>query len=129
MVSMDGDRIPIPDPTALTTEALHREISHVRELYDVQFLLIERQRVESKVDAEKALTAAMTAAEKARSLEAQNTKAAIDLLTIGLTDMRALVGAIVANKAGGQEAKAAMYALVGFVAVIVSIAVTVGLLR
>jgi hypothetical protein len=106
--------VPTSDPTALTTDALHREIAHVRELYDRELVLIERQRVESKTDATQALNAAMTAAEKARSLEAENTKAAITLLTVGLSDMRAIVGALVANKAGGQEVKAGLYAFVGF---------------
>lgn len=79
------------DPTALTTAALDREIEgvstlvelqiaglkeflrelsaerikHVEELSELQFGLIERQRVEQKTDTKDALTAALDAAKEA----------------------------------------------------------------
>ena len=74
---------PQPDPTVLTTEQLLREISNaitlvdspVKRVEDVtlerlvsvekQFTLIERQRVEQKLDTEKAVAAALSAAKEA----------------------------------------------------------------
>lgn len=123
MTDLDsGDRYPRPDPTVLTTEALNREIAHVRELYDVQLLLIERQRVESKADAEKALAAAMVAQEKAQSLLAENFAAAIGALTKGLNDLMLTVGAMQAGKAGSREGQQAVFALAGFVVAVLAIA-------
>jgi hypothetical protein len=70
---------PVPDPTRLTTEALHREVAALRELIeeriaatdalvnekfssvDRQLSLVERQRVEQKSDTEKAVNAALVA--------------------------------------------------------------------
>jgi hypothetical protein len=78
-----GGSTPIPDPTVLTTEALHREIAAVRELVferiarnaevaieklgsvETQFELIERQRVEQKKDTKDAVDAALAAAKEA----------------------------------------------------------------
>ena len=88
------DRRPIPDPTVLTTEALNREIAalrremglevaaHRREVdqelklrrlvtdeqfnnVDLQFTLVERQRVEQKEDGRAALNAALAASKEA----------------------------------------------------------------
>lgn len=74
-----GDWRPRPDPTVLTTEALHREVAALRELIeerisatdllvnekfnsvDRQLTLVERQRVEQKSDTEKAVNAALVA--------------------------------------------------------------------
>lgn len=74
---------PVPDPTVLTTEALHREISALRELVlervdrvtevadekfdsiETQLDLIERQRVEQKKDTKDAVDAALAAAKEA----------------------------------------------------------------
>ena len=81
---------PIPDPTSLTTEALHREILQLETLMlsrmeilstrmtghfmidaerfrkiDLQFETIESQRVEQKRDTQDALTAALTAQKEA----------------------------------------------------------------
>lgn len=74
---------PVPDPTSLTTEALHREIRALRELiferldrnaqvadekFDsvkTQLRLIERQRVEQKADTSAAVAAALSAAKEA----------------------------------------------------------------
>lgn len=127
MVDPD-DRFPRPDPTVLTTEALTREINHVRELYDVQLALIERQRVESKADAEKALAAAMVAQEKAQALLAENVAAAISALTKGLNDLTVTVGMMQAGKTGVREGQQAIYAFVGFVIALVG-AVAVAIAR
>jgi hypothetical protein len=74
-----GDIRPVPDPTQLTTEALHREIQALRELLTTQingnnavvlemfrsienhFQLMETQRIEQKSDTQKAVDAALTA--------------------------------------------------------------------
>lgn len=87
-------RVPVPDPTVLTTEALLREIKGLRELtesqiahrhelyqaeiialnrinaekfakVDQQFELVERQRVEQKQDTKQAVDAALTAQKEA----------------------------------------------------------------
>jgi hypothetical protein len=79
----DGQNIPIPDPTVLTTEQLFREIGRLEKLLDsriisvrefiderfnsvtTQFELIERQRVEQKKDTKDAVDAALAAAKEA----------------------------------------------------------------
>lgn len=76
-------RVPIPDPTLLTTQALVREIASLRELLETQvaaledvedqkfykveqqFELVERQRVEQKKDTKDAVDAALTAQKEA----------------------------------------------------------------
>jgi hypothetical protein len=89
-VARNGGSRPIPDPTALTTAALEREIEQLQELIeskierletkmtghflidgqrfskiDEQFRTIESQRVEQKRDTQDALTAALTAQKEA----------------------------------------------------------------
>lgn len=82
MVDPSSSR-PVPDPTSLTTEALHREVSQLRELLETfvqgenkvtgerfasittQLNLIERQRVEQKMDTKQAVDAALAAAKEA----------------------------------------------------------------
>jgi len=78
-----GDRVPIPDPTLLTTQALLQAVGSVRELLESrieamedvqnekhlqaeqQFELVERQRVEQKKDTKDAVDAALTAQKEA----------------------------------------------------------------
>ena len=78
-----GGRTPVPDPTLLTTQALLREVTGLREylesriesMEDVQnekhiqaeqqFALVERQRVEQKKDTKDAVDAALAAAKEA----------------------------------------------------------------
>jgi len=75
--------VPVPDPTVLTTQALYREVSSLRELIELriedlsglldekflrteqQFELVERQRVEQKNDTKNAVDAALTAQKEA----------------------------------------------------------------
>ena len=61
-----------PDPTVLTTEQLVRELGHLEalveaklETVDVQFRLIEDQRIELKGDTATAVNAALTSAKDA----------------------------------------------------------------
>jgi hypothetical protein len=79
----DADSRPVPDPTQLTTEALHREVGQLRELFKTllggegqvtlekfesvktQLALIENQRVEQKKDTKDAVDAALAAAKEA----------------------------------------------------------------
>lgn len=81
--ALSSSRVPIPDPTLLTTQALLREVAGLRELmesrlealedveeqkfYKVeqQFELVERQRVEQKKDTKDAVDAALTAQKEA----------------------------------------------------------------
>lgn len=67
---------PDPDPTLLTTESLLREVAHLKELVEeqisslrdrtqLQFDLVERQRVEQKNDTKAAVDAALTAQKEA----------------------------------------------------------------
>jgi hypothetical protein len=70
---------PDPDPTVLTTEALHRAINQVEEKFNIQLevinekfvsvtnqlQLVERQRVEQKADTQKAVDAALAAQKEA----------------------------------------------------------------
>jgi transcriptional regulator NrdR family protein len=82
-----GDSRPVPDPTALTTEQLHREIGalrefvlgeiqHVREISQVKFAAVEREfatvaerTAEQKTDTKDALDAALRAAKDAVALQ------------------------------------------------------------
>jgi hypothetical protein len=75
-------RVPVPDPTALTTEALKLSIANLKELMEaklasnekatasdfkelhVRLCLIEKQRLELKADSTKALEAALVAQER-----------------------------------------------------------------
>jgi phage-related minor tail protein len=123
---------PVPDPTALTTEALRREIQNLKEqmeskldaakeLRDEKFNSVddkldlgERQRVEQKADTEKAITAALEAQKEAankseaavaKQLEQmQNTfKTEIGNLTTNMSDIKDRVGKMEAVKLGVSE--------------------------
>lgn len=82
-----GDSRPVPDPTSLTTEQLHREtralrevlageIQHVREISQVKFAGVEKgfegvaeRTAEQKADTKAALDAALQAAKDAVALQ------------------------------------------------------------
>ncbi len=76
---------PVPDPTDLTFGLVDREIAHVKERVDLQFVLIERQRVESKTDTQAALAAALTAQEKAAQVLATFTADQLKALQIAFS--------------------------------------------
>jgi len=68
----NGDIRPVPDPTALTSVALGREIGHLKELVEEKFSavkremhLVENSRVEQKQDSLDSLAAALSAAKEA----------------------------------------------------------------
>jgi len=91
----NGDSRPVPDPTALTTEQLHREIGalrefvlgevhHVREISQVKFGAVENQlasvaerTAEQKADTKAALDAALQAAKDAVALQTEASDKAI----------------------------------------------------
>ena len=94
-LSGQGDRRPVPDPTALSTDLVHREIRKLREylesridsVYSItqeRFLRIENQleqndklRVEMKADATRAVEAALRAQREAVELQTQASERAI----------------------------------------------------
>lgn len=69
---MPEDFRPIPDPTLLTTEALTREINHLRELHEERFRSVQKQFDERDVreersakDSKDAIGAALAAQKEA----------------------------------------------------------------
>jgi hypothetical protein len=156
-----SDWTPRPDPTALTTEALHREIAALKSLMDErlkgmddlidekfasinhQFALVERQRVEQKGDSERAISAALQAAKDAvqdqttaseKAINKSENAIAKQLEQLGATFSAAFEGirrdidsllqrvtVLEAVKVGGRDASTAIYALAGFVLVLLLI--------
>lgn len=117
---------PVPDPTTLTFALVDREIGHVKELVDLQFTLIERQRVESKADTGQALAAALTAQEKAAQVLAtfwsDQLKALSSTFTIsfeqlqeGLQELKDTTKTITGSAAGSNTTRQFAVALVGLV--------------
>lgn len=121
---------PIPDPTALTTEALRREIGGLKELLENRIDAVldkameqsqeiterldreEQHRLEKKDDTQRAVEAALTAQEKAtekaevataKQLEEikQNVGTTVDSLRRELGDLKERVGRVEAAVVGG----------------------------
>jgi hypothetical protein len=81
-IPQSGDSRPVPDPTALTTEQLHREIGalrefvlgevrHVREISQTKFEAVSTRTAEQKTDTKDALDAALQAAKDAIALQTE----------------------------------------------------------
>ena len=71
---------PVPDPSILTTEQLHREIMHLRELIEARLDNIERRADRVIVEGQKALETALTATDKAIDTAlAASSKAIVEL--------------------------------------------------
>ena len=161
---MADDMKPMPDPTVLTTEQLLREITNAVTLLtatidglrnvieerfkavDTQFQLVERQRVEQKVDTATAVQAALAAAKEAvteqtaaseKSITKSETATAEQLrqltqtfttaiggVTDSLSDLKARVGNIEARKEGSTETRAVVMAVMAILVVIVVAALT-----
>jgi hypothetical protein len=79
-IPTSGDSRPVPDPTALTTEQLHREIGalrefvlgeirHVREISQTKFEAVSVRTAEQKADTKEAVDAALRAAKDAVALQ------------------------------------------------------------
>lgn len=158
---MTGGSTPVPDPTILTTEALLRAIADLKELLsaqldaqdklvnekfrsiDQQLELVERQRVEQKMDTKAAVDAALTAQKEA--VKEQTTASATAIakseagtseqlkqlaatFTAGLagqatiiTDLKDRVIKIESLKQGGTESRAGIYAAIGIAATIIGV--------
>jgi uncharacterized coiled-coil protein SlyX len=108
--SSDQRLVPVPDPTVLTTEALNREINHLRELIDMRLGMIETQRVELKADTRAAIDTALTA----QQLETRQ-------LRDDLSSIRDRVGALESIKLGGQQATTSIYAYAGLIATLLAV--------
>jgi len=162
---MQQGSVPVPDPTLLTTENLRREILGLRELLenkldgamavqnerflkvDLQFELVERQRVEQKQDTKTAVDAALSAqkeavheqtlaSDKAISKSESGTTKQIEQLAetfrsensgikTTIDDLKDRVRGIEATKSGGQQSLAQVLAIIGTIAFIVSAGVAV----
>jgi len=169
----DGGSRPVPDPTQLTTEALQREIKALKELIETrlvsaaqlteqkfrthdekfekveqEFELVERQRVEQKLDTKSAVDAALIAQKEAVKEQTtasataiakseagtseqlkqlgviQNT--AIAGVTTILNDLKERVVKIEALKLGSREATEDRQASTGLIAAVVGAIVGVG---
>jgi hypothetical protein len=146
---------PIPDPTALTTEALHREIASLKELVesklaaehnlkeekfrkvDQRFELIETQRIEQKRDAEDKVKSALQAVKESNEKsEGSFTKQIDGLKSILETKTTALDSKIDDNKARVVSIESRSKSmgdgwgfLVGAIGVIAAIASLVVMLR
>jgi cobalamin biosynthesis Mg chelatase CobN len=163
---------PVPDPTVLTTEQLLREITGVITLLKTEikgnqdsveirfkqieheFEVIEKHRIEQKVDTKTAVDAALQAAEKAvkeqtaaseKSVIKSETSAAeqskqqyatfsasLKAVSDTLSDVKERVSRIEATKLGQTEHKAEaqittgnMFSFIAVILVIVGMAVTV----
>jgi cobalamin biosynthesis Mg chelatase CobN len=79
-IPSSADSRPVPDPTALTTQQLNREISalrefvlgeirHVREVSQVKFEAVAVRTAEQKADTKEAVDAALRAAREAVVLQ------------------------------------------------------------
>lgn len=132
------------DPSKLTTDALMREIANLKELMetrmdernravDLRFDLTENRRTELKDDTKAAVDAALSAAKEAVAKTETTTNAQLGQLqnlvdtkieelrrTAGVLESR--VGTIEATKRGSTQERTGIYALAGFVLVILSIA-------
>lgn len=118
---MSQDSRPIPDPTALTTTALHREIGHLKELHAVRFDSIEERlddteerRRELKADTEKEVRSALAAS-----------KAETDGLRREVADLRERVTASVGERSGGATATTTMLTVGAFLVGVVGVALAI----
>lgn len=135
-------------------DRIDEKVRHLRELSDERFTSIQVQFKERDTRSERestlnqtAVNAAFSAQKEASARQDDANQKAIDksekataetinklaelfeTRTAGLAgqiaDIKAVVGSIVSSKQGGKDATAALYALAGFLAVIISIAVTI----
>jgi hypothetical protein len=119
---VSDDLTPAPDPTELTFRLVDREtahlvesIRHLKELVDLQFALTERQRVESKVDIEKALAVALASRESATGVLATTTSTSIEEIRKDIAGLRERAK----QDEGGQVQRARGQASVGLIAALV----------
>jgi len=73
-----GDSRPVPDPTALTTENLLREISHLRELTEAQLTEMDRRHEVRHIQQTDAVRNALLAVDKETSAELRRLAERVD---------------------------------------------------
>ena len=150
---------PTPDPTVLTTEALQREVGQLKELsntaiaalderMELQFSLVERQRVEQKSDTALAVNAALSAAKEAvkeqtlasglainksevataEQLKQLNVtiNTAISGVSSALADVKTRVERIENVKQGAKENMTSLYVALGASVTVISLVSVVG---
>lgn len=100
-----SDDRPDPDPTRLTLARIDREMEHARELTDLQFRLIEAQRLESKADAKEALAAALLTAKEQIVNLSQTYQTGHSLLSDSVGKLQNDVTQLVAIGLGRKEVK------------------------
>jgi hypothetical protein len=101
----EGSR-PVPDPTLLTTEALLREISHLEKLINLRFELIERQRLESKEDNQKALDAALLTAKDSVAALAAAAELERSVILGSLGELKDRIIAVESTALGASQSRA-----------------------
>lgn len=122
-VDRAGDSRPVPDPTLLTTEALHREVAgmrsfvadeigHVRELSDQKFTSINarldsiaERTAEQKTDTRVAVDAALQAAKEAVSMQTQASDRAIAKSEAAITKQIDALGTLVEKSSEAKDEK------------------------
>jgi hypothetical protein len=120
-----GNWTPRPDPTLLTTEQLNREIGHLKDLQNLRFELIERQRLESKEDNQKALDAALLAAKDSVSSLAATYQTGNTVLITALDEMKTRLTTIESRDIGKKETSTSLIAWVGLGSSLVYIIATI----
>jgi hypothetical protein len=120
-----GNWTPRPDPTLLTTEQLVREISHLKDLQNLRFELIERQRLESKEDNQKALDAALLAAKDSVNSLAATYQTGNTILITALDEVKTRLTTIESRDVGKKETTTSMMAWIGLGSSLVYITTTI----
>lgn len=118
-----ADRRPIPDPTQLTTEALHREIAalrdvvmneirHVGVVSDEKFLAVDARLTElairvgeQKADAKEAVHAALAAAKDAVAIRTEASDASIAKSEAATTKQIDALGVLVERLSQAKDEK------------------------
>lgn len=116
--------IPLPDPTVLTTDALHREISHLRALLEQRIKMMEAQRVELKEDLGETVRTAFASAKEAvgeqnlanqRAIEKSEAATSREVVALrrDIDDLKTRVTTVEQQKVGAREDRSGLYAGIG----------------
>jgi chromosome segregation ATPase len=163
---------PIPDPTVLTTQALYREVAALKELIeqridaisntinaaitardsldkevqlrtDLQFRLVEQQRIEQKGDTKNAVDAALTAQKEAigktetstnKALEElgtrldtaiENLRRANDEVKERIVEVDRRVVDVVSQKVGATTDRTGLYAAIGIITTLIFLGIAI----
>lgn len=99
-----GDSRPNPDPTALTTAQLFREMGALKELFETKLAAVKEQLVDAKVEAKDALKLAFETSKEATAL--QNTYIRETIAKSegsAAQEIQSLKGQVATNKANTDE--------------------------